>query len=120
MSRSWRDVKADKARIDAAAGRDMDAARTKARTQNQANVLGFRLSQLRDEVGLSQAQIAERMGISQPRVSQIEKGDVAQMGVDTLARYVMALGGHLKLVADFKDHGVVVSSSEIDHSAVLA
>jgi predicted XRE-type DNA-binding protein len=118
MTRSWKDVKADKARRDAANGRDADAARAEARTRTQAYVLGFRLAQLRQELQLSQAEIAKRMGISQPRVSQLESGDVGQMEVDTLNRYVLALGGRLKLVADFDDHDVNVSMSEVDREAV--
>jgi predicted XRE-type DNA-binding protein len=118
MTRSWKDVKADKARRDEANGRDVDAARAEARTRTQAYVLGFRLAQLRQELQLSQAEIAKRMGISQPRVSQLESGDVGQMEVDTLNRYVLALGGRLKLVADFDDHDVNVSTSEVDREAV--
>jgi len=111
MSRSWKDVKADKARQDQADGRDMDVAHAEARTRTEAYVLGFRLSQLRQEIGLSQVEIARRMGISQPRVSQLEAGDVGQMEVDTLNRYVMALGGHLKLFADFEDQDVASEGS---------
>ncbi len=116
MARSWQEIKAEKARLDAANGRDMDAAQADARTRTHAYVLGFRLAQLRQEMGLSQSTIARRMGISQPRVSQLETGDVGQMEVDTLSRYVMALGGRLKLVADFEDHDVTVSTSEVDRS----
>jgi predicted XRE-type DNA-binding protein len=116
MARSWKDVKADKARSDEAAGRDVDAARAEARTRTQGYILGFRLAQLRQEMGLSQAEIASRMGVSQPRVSQLESGDVGQMEVDTLSRYILALGGRLRLVADFEDHDVDVSTSEVDRT----
>jgi predicted XRE-type DNA-binding protein len=117
MARSWKDVKADKARRDAAAGRDMELARKDAHNRTQAYVLGFRLARLREQQGLSQSEVAARMGISQPRVSQLERGDVDQMVVDTLERYVAALGGRLRVVADFDDHDVTVSTSEIDRSA---
>jgi predicted XRE-type DNA-binding protein len=120
VTRSWKDVKADKARSDEASGRDVDAARHEARTRTQGYVLGFRLAQLRQELQLSQAEVAKRMGISQPRISQLENGDVGQMEVDTLSRYVLALGGRLKLVADFDDHNVNVSVSEVDREAVQA
>lgn len=50
---------------------------------------------------------------AQPRVSQLENGDVGQMEVDTLNRYIMALGGRLRLVADFDDRDVDVSNSEV-------
>lgn len=118
MTRAWKDVKADKARRDNASGRDVDAARVEARTRTQAYVLGFRLGQLRQELHLSQAEVARRMGISQPRVSQLESGDVGQMEIDTLSRYVLALGGRLKLVADFDDHDVNVSMSEVDREPI--
>ncbi|TCP51943.1 transcriptional regulator with XRE-family HTH domain [Tamaricihabitans halophyticus] len=118
MTRSWKDVKADKARRDEASGRDLDTARAEARTRTQAFVLGFRLARLRQDMRLSQGEVAHRMGISQPRVSQLESGDVGQMEVDTLNRYVLALGGRLKLVADFEDHDVNVSTSEVDRAIV--
>jgi hypothetical protein len=46
------------------------------------------------------------MGISVARVSQIEGGDVSTQEV--LNRYVVALGGTLKLVADFGDEQLKV------------
>jgi hypothetical protein len=41
------------------------------------------------------------MGVSVARVSQIENGDVSTQ--DVLSRFVSALGGTLKLIADFGD-----------------
>ncbi|MEU4448077.1 XRE family transcriptional regulator [Actinosynnema sp. NPDC050801] len=116
MTRSWKDVKADKARHDVEAGRDVAQAREDARTRTQAFILGFRLARLREQRGLSQSQVAARMGISQPRVSQLERGEVDQLVVETLHRYVAALGGHLRVVADFDDHDVTVSTNEVDRS----
>lgn len=60
MARSWQETRADKARIDAASGRDMDQARAVAHARTQAYVIGFELSRLRAEAGLSQAEVAER------------------------------------------------------------
>ena len=48
------------------------------------------------------------MGVSQARVSRIEKGQLARSEVDTLAAYVSALGGQLKIVADFGDETYVL------------
>ncbi|MEU0875031.1 helix-turn-helix domain-containing protein [Nocardia brasiliensis] len=62
---------------------------------------GWRPAELRKHRGLSQKQVAEQMRVSVARVSQIEKGEVATREV--LDRYVSALGGVLKLVADFGD-----------------
>jgi hypothetical protein len=41
------------------------------------------------------------MGVSQQRVSAIENGSVAELA--TLAAYIRALGGELKVIADFGD-----------------
>lgn len=120
MSRSWKDVKADKEAYDRSVGRDVEAARERARTLTNSYVLGHRLAQLREELGLTQIQVAQRMGISQPRVSQLEKGDTDQMEVDTIRRYVRALGGKLKIIADFEDHDVTVSTSRRDSTGIVA
>jgi transcriptional regulator with XRE-family HTH domain len=50
---------------------------------------------------MTQEQVAVRMGVSVARVSQIESGDVSTQ--DVLSRFVTALGGTLKLIADFGD-----------------
>lgn len=112
MSRSWKEVKAAKAAVDREAGRDVETARVVAREATEAYVLGFRLAQLRENAGVSQTELARRMGVSQPRISQLEQGDPGQMELDTLRRYVGALGGRLRVVADFDDHDVTVSTSE--------
>jgi transcriptional regulator with XRE-family HTH domain len=56
---------------------------------------------MRKRRGMTQEQVAVRMGVSVARVSQIESGDVSTQ--DALSRFVAALGGTLKLVADFGD-----------------
>ncbi|HUK67627.1 MAG TPA: helix-turn-helix transcriptional regulator [Streptosporangiaceae bacterium] len=62
---------------------------------------GWRLSEMRRRRGMTQEQVAARMGVSVARVSQIEGGDVSTQEV--LNRFVAALGGTLKLIADFGD-----------------
>ncbi|MFD0855817.1 helix-turn-helix domain-containing protein [Actinomadura adrarensis] len=59
------------------------------------------LTGMRKKAGLTQAEVAEAMGVSQQRVSAIESGSVAELG--TLADYIHALGGELKVIADFGD-----------------
>jgi hypothetical protein len=49
------------------------------------------------------------MGVTQGRVSQIEHGDVGVAEVDTLARYIEALGGRMRIVADFGDDLVQIA-----------
>ena len=62
---------------------------------------GWRLAEMRKRRGMTQEQVASRMGVSVARVSQIESGDVSTQ--DVLSRFVTALGGTLKLIADFGD-----------------
>ena len=120
MGRSWKEVKADKLALDREAGRDIDVTHAAAREATQAYVLGFRLAQLREDVGLSQTELARRMGVSQPRISQLEQGEPGQMELDTIRRYIAALGGRMRVVADFDDHDVTVSTSQKDSSDACA
>jgi predicted XRE-type DNA-binding protein len=113
-SRSWEDVKRDMDAIDRASGRDVVAAKAAARDKFEAFIIGYHLRKLRAGARLTQAQVAERMGISQARVSQLERGDVHQMEVDTVRRYVAALGGRLRLVVEFDDDDIVISEPEMD------
>jgi len=62
---------------------------------------GWRLAEMRKRRGMTQEQVAARMGVSVARVSQIESGDVSTQ--DILSRFVAALGGNLKLIADSGD-----------------
>lgn len=68
---------------------------------------GWRLAEMRKHRGMTQQQVAEHMGISVARVSQIESGNVSTQ--DVLSRYVAALGGTLRLVADFGDEQMHVA-----------
>jgi hypothetical protein len=48
------------------------------------------------------------MKVSQARVSKIERGDLAHTELGTLAAYVEALGGELRVVADFGSESITV------------
>lgn len=102
--RRWRDsghleraveTAGGKEAFDAAVGKMLDEAR------------GWRLADIRRRRGLTQEQVANRMGVSVARISQIENGDVSTQ--DVLVRYIAALGGTLKLVADFGDEQLKVA-----------
>jgi predicted XRE-type DNA-binding protein len=82
-------------------GIDDPARRAAARDARNAKDVGYHLAQMRKQRGLTQAQVAEAMGVSQARVSKMEHGDVERMQVESIAAYVTAIGGHLRLVADF-------------------
>ncbi len=52
----------------------------------------------------------DRSGGSQARVSKLETGDLSHTELGTLQSYVAALGGNLRVVADFGDSTVELSS----------
>ncbi len=60
---------------------------------------GSWLPTLRCEAGLTQEQLAERLGVTQSWVSQIE--NQADVRLSTLAAYIAALGGQVRLAASF-------------------
>ena len=68
---------------------------------------GWRLAEMRRRRGMTQEQVAARMGVSVARVSQIEGGYVSTQEV--LNRFVTALGGTLKLIADFGDEQLKIA-----------
>ncbi|MEU3030039.1 XRE family transcriptional regulator [Streptomyces incarnatus] len=68
-----------------------------------AEVRAHRLAEIRREQELTQRKIADSMGVSTPRISAIEHGDIDRTEVATLRSYVRALGGQLRVVADFGD-----------------
>nr|WP_171397087.1 XRE family transcriptional regulator [Streptomyces asoensis] len=88
-----------------------DAEKDQIQKGAQAMVLAsrvHRLAELRKRQHTTQVQVAEAMGVTQARVSRIEKGQLERSEVDTLAAYVKALGGKLKIVADFGDESYVL------------
>lgn len=76
-----------------------EAAKQKARMM--AEVRAYRLRELREQFNLTQVELAEQLDVSQNRVSAIERGDIDKTQVDTLRRYVAALGGKLSVQVDF-------------------
>jgi DNA-binding XRE family transcriptional regulator len=67
-----------------------------------AQVYAHRLAEIRKRRGMTQTEVARQMGVSQRRVSAIEHGE-EQATRSTLAAYVAALGGRLRLIAEFED-----------------
>ena len=73
-----------------------------------AEARAYRLAEVRRRQHTTQVEIAKAMGVTQARVSRIEKGQLSRSEVDTLAAYVQALGGKLKIIADFGDESYVL------------
>jgi DNA-binding XRE family transcriptional regulator len=80
---------------------DDRAAVEDARQKRALRVRAEYLVEMRKKAGFTQAEVAEAMGVSQQRVSAIESGAVAELA--TLGDYIRALGGELKVIADFGD-----------------
>lgn len=80
---------------------DDRAALVEARQRRAVQVRAEYLTEMRKKAGMTQADVAEAMGVSQQRVSAIERGTVAEL--NTLGDYIRALGGELKVIADFGD-----------------
>jgi len=85
-----------------------NASRVAAHEQRMlAEVRAHRLAELRHERELTQKDMAQVMGVAQSRVSRIEHGEIDRTEVSTLTSYVRALGGQLRLVADFGEQTLV-------------
>ena len=95
----WEPTLDQRRRVDP--GIDDPARRVAARDIRYARDIGYHLAQMRRQRGMTQAEVARAMGVSQARISRMEHGDIEKMQVESVAAYVTALGGHLRLVADF-------------------
>ncbi|MFD8481478.1 XRE family transcriptional regulator [Kitasatospora sp. NPDC059673] len=95
MARSWKDVRAQ-----VVTDEDRVAAH---RAKLDAEVRAYRLAEIRREQDLTQTEVAEMIGVTQPNVSRLERGELESTSLGTLREYIEALGGQLRLVADFGD-----------------
>src|SRR5690606_34342440 len=86
---------------------DQDEIERRAQTL-RAKVRAYRLAEIRKRRDTTQVELAHLMGVSQARVSDIERGELTRSEVDTLAAYVAALGGKLKIIADFGEETLVL------------
>ena len=60
-------------------------------------VRAYRLRELREANDLTQVELAALLHVTQNRISRIEHGDIERTQVDTLRKYVEAVGGRLKV-----------------------
>lgn len=71
----------------------------KIKEKTEELLVELHLSQLREELELSQKDLAQALGVSQPAVAQIEqRGN--DLKLSTLKRYVETMGGKLKLAVE--------------------
>ncbi|MGO4248408.1 helix-turn-helix domain-containing protein [Paenarthrobacter sp. RAF54_2] len=72
-------------------------------------VRAYRLRELREASDLTQVELADRLHVSQNRVSRIEHGDIDRAQVDTLRKYVEALGGRLRVEVELGDERIQIA-----------
>jgi DNA-binding XRE family transcriptional regulator len=73
-------------------------ARTLYKEEAAKKELWLQLVEARQAAGLTQAELAERLGVSQAQVARIEKSGYDAYTLNTLRRYVQALGRTLEVV----------------------
>lgn len=71
-----------------------------ARRVTEEYIRSYELREARRASSLTQVELAKIIGVSQNRISRMENGDLGSMTVDSLARYINALGGRLTLTAE--------------------
>lgn len=105
MTRSWNDVKSDLR--DRGLTQPARVAEAKREMENEQRA--YRLAQVRKSQARTQAEIAEAMGVTQVRVSKIERGDMMHTELGTLQAYIEAMGGRLRVIAEFGGALLVLS-----------
>lgn len=113
VARRWREV--NQVHADALAQGRLDRQAIGIRGNRQRRQLVAarvrHLADIRKMYGYSrQSDVAELMGVSRPRVSKVESGDPARLELGTIQSYVAALGGQLRVMADFGETTVELSA----------
>lgn len=93
--RSWKEIRPEVVT-------DLDRVAER-RAKLDAEVRAYRLAEIRKEQDLTQSEVAQIIGITQPNVSRLEKGELDAAALSTIRAYVEALGGSLRMIADFGD-----------------
>jgi predicted XRE-type DNA-binding protein len=104
MAKSWRDTRRD-AFDD---GRVDERRVAEHRDRLEGELVAHRLAEIRKAHGLSQQDVARAMGVTQSRVSRIESGDITSAELSTIASYVRALGGDVRVIAAIGGHEITL------------
>jgi transcriptional regulator with XRE-family HTH domain len=85
--------------------------RAAAEKRAQEMLIKMALQELRQEKQLTQQEIADILNINQAALSKME--GQSDMRISTLRKLIGAMGGNLKLVAEFPDGEVVIDQFEM-------
>ncbi len=72
-------------------------------------VRAYQLRELREALDLTQGEIARLLDVSQNRFSRLEHGDIERTQVDTLRRYVEAVGGQLHVEVEIAGRRIQIA-----------
>ena len=108
---SWDEAKRRAEETRRAAGHPArtDADRVAGQRRLDDEIRAFRLAEVRRNRSLTQREVADAMGVSGPRVSDVERGNLDVVSISVLRAYVEALGGRLKVTAEFEDSTYLVA-----------
>lgn len=84
--------------------------RERIENEAQAILMSMALQEIRKTRHLSQQDLAKILKVNQAALSKMEKQ--ADMRVSTLRKLLSAMGGNLKIVAEFPDGEVVINQFE--------
>ena len=82
----------------------------------QGMLIEMALQELRQNRNITQVELAEYLKLNQAAVSKMEHQ--SDMHISTLRRLLAAMGGKLKLVAEFPDENVVINQFEHEGKSV--
>jgi transcriptional regulator with XRE-family HTH domain len=80
--------------------------------RTQGMLLEMALQEIRQNRHLTQQQLASNLKLNQAALSKME--NQSDIHVSTLRKIVTAMGGHLKLVAQFPDEEIVINQFDSD------
>ncbi|MDF5738329.1 MULTISPECIES: XRE family transcriptional regulator [unclassified Nostoc] len=84
--------------------------RAESETRAKLMSLHLTLMELQESLGLTQDDLEKNLSDVESTVSELENQEDIQ--VSTLSRYIKALGGNLKIVADFPQEEIVLAQFE--------
>lgn len=100
-SKNWEDVKRDL---------NIPPEELAAAVEGQwARIRGYNLKEIRKSCDFTQVELAQEADVSQAMISKLERGDITTAQVSTLQRYVEALGGKLRISAEFGDKAYLLT-----------
>ena len=103
-TKNFRELR-DEARLDPERARRIDEAKLRAVSE----ITTYALGDLRNMLGVTQAELATMIGKSQSAISQIESGEIG-LSLGLLKSIVGQLGGELEIAAVFKDGRVLIDA----------